>query len=287
MNGVFWVSALVVLSLAAALALVLGRRRENAKADTILRTLVAYAAVARERSGAARESGGQALPAPVARYFERALPRHGGEIRLARLRNAGTLRMSTQSQRWHPFTARQVVVPGVCGFVWDARVAMPLGSHVRVVDSHVDGIGAGRVSLLSAIPAASGRGRPELNSGALHRYLAEAVWYPTALRPESGVRWEARNESTAIAHLDDRGVSVALEFRFNAQGEVESVYSPGRWCRFGDQYRKVPWEGHFRDYEVRQGFRIPAYGEVGWYVGGQWQPVWKGRLTASDFEISD
>ncbi len=44
----------------------------------------------------------------------------------------------------------------------------------------------------------------------------------------------------------------------------------------------LAWEGHFRDYELRCGMRVPSYGEVGWYVGDVWQPVWQGRITAYD-----
>ncbi|WP_425532220.1 DUF6920 family protein [Aromatoleum anaerobium] len=48
------------------------------------------------------------------------------------------------------------------------------------------GVGSGQAQLLSAVTVASDRDKPELNSGSLHRYLAEAVWYPTALLPSAG-----------------------------------------------------------------------------------------------------
>jgi hypothetical protein len=30
--------------------------------------------------------------------------------------------------------------------------------------------------------------------------------------------------------------------------------------------------------------RIPLDADVGWYVDGQWQPVWEGRITTFDAE---
>src|SRR5688572_7450692 len=41
--------------------------------------------------------------------------------------------------------------------------------------------GSGHVGLLSAFAVSAAAATPEMNSGSLHRYLAEAVWYPTAL----------------------------------------------------------------------------------------------------------
>jgi len=58
---------------------------------------------------------------------------------------------------------------------------LPLATHVRVLDSYAAGVGSGQVSLLSAVAIASEAGIPVLSSGALHRFLAEEVWFPTAL----------------------------------------------------------------------------------------------------------
>lgn len=162
---------------------------------------------------------------------------------------------------------------------------MPLASHVRVLDSYIAGIGAGRVSLLSAIAVASERGTPELNSGALYRYLAEAVWYPTALLPQSGVLWSPIDDCAALATLTVRGTTVSLEFRFNEIGEVTGIYSPGRFGRFDGGYKQVPWEGHFRSYRILSGMRVPSYGEVGWYDNTMLQLVWKGNIIGADYEF--
>ncbi|MBN4058632.1 hypothetical protein JYT18_00185 [Desulfocapsa sp. AH-315-J15] len=162
---------------------------------------------------------------------------------------------------------------------------MPLTTHVRVLDSYIAGIGSGRVSLLSSFCIASAAGTPELNSGALHRYLAEAVWFPTALLPQSGVEWSPLNDHSALATLTHKGVTVSLEFRFNEVGEVTSIYSVGRFGRFDGEYKKVPWQGHFLDYQFKAGMRVPLYGEVGWYDDGSLQMVWKGHIIDAQYEF--
>ncbi len=225
------------------------------------------------------------LPAPVARYLNHVLPAERRRIRLARYEQVGMLRTNAQSGRWMNFTARQVIAPAISEFVWDARVSvMPL-LHVRVRDSLVGGRGAGQVTLLSAIPVGSAGGNMEMNSGSLHRFLAEAVWYPTALLPSAHLRWDPIDEARALATLKQGNTSVSLEFRFNRNNEVTGIYTPGRWGSFDGGYKQVAWEGRFQDYAMRDGVLVPTRGEVGWYVEGGWHAVWRGIVVQAALEF--
>jgi hypothetical protein len=225
-----------------------------------------------------------AAPAPVARYLRWAL-RIDGHIQEVRINQTGTLRTDVRSGRWMPFEAEHVVVPPAVGFVWNARVTVAPLLHVRVRDALVEGRGSGQVSLLSAFTVSADAGTPEMNSGSLHRYLAEAVWYPTALLPSATLRWTEIDATRALATLADHDVSVSLEFRFAETGEVTGIYTPARWGKFPEGYRQVGWEGHFRDYRDRDGILVPTEGEVGWYVDNQWRAVWKGRISAFEARL--
>lgn len=225
------------------------------------------------------------LPRPVARYLSAVLPAGQRPIRLARYEQAGTLRTDPRSDRWMDFTARQIIAPAFVAFVWDARVSiMPL-MHVRVRDSLVLGRGAGQVALLSAIPVGGAGGTMEMNSGALHRFLAEAVWYPTALWPGPHLRWDPIDEARALVTLSSDGISVSLEFRFNENDEVAGIYSPGRWGSFDGGYKQVAWEGKFASYVKHNGVLVPSQGEVGWYIDGEWRSVWRGTVTEAVLEF--
>ena len=268
---------------AAVIAVFIGQARENAKTNELEETLIQSAS--RPVTGNVNFGSFSELPPPVARYFRHVLAEGQELIRTARIRQSGVLRTSATNERWSVFTARQLVVPPATGFVWNAKVMMPLATHVRVLDSYSDGVGSGRVSLLSAFTVVSEAGASELNSGALHRCLAEAVWFPTALLPQSGVVWTPIDNLTALATLTGSGTTVSLEYRFNDVGEVMGIYSPGRFGSFDGGYKQVPWEGRFRDYQVLAGMRVPLYGEVGWYVDGTLQIVWKGDLIDVQYEL--
>jgi hypothetical protein len=226
------------------------------------------------------------LPAPVARYFRHVLSPGQAVYTEARFEQAGTLRTSTRTDSWMDFTAVEVMSCPQPGFAWDAKVHMMPMVHLQVLDGYQAGIGAGQVKLFSLIPMGADRGTPELNSGALHRYLAEAVWFPVALLPRPGLTWRPIDDRRALATLTDHGTTVSLEFRFNAADEVEAVYTPARWGSFDGGYKQVAWEGHFRDYFEQSRMRIPRHGEVGWYDTGEWRAVWKGSVKHAEFRPS-
>jgi len=275
--------ASIIVLLGAVLAVIIGRAIETSKADRLLAIL--HEGASQTASGLVDFASFSELPPPVARYFRLVLTDGQPLIRTTEMQQSGVLRTDMSSDTWLPFTASQVVVPPATGFIWNATVGMPLRTHLRVLDSYVGGVGAGRVSLLSAFTVASEANVPELNSGALHRYLAEGVFFPTALLPASGVVWQPIDEHSALATLSDHGISVSLEFRFNEAGEVTGIYSAGRFGQFDGGYRLVPWEGHFRDYHEQNGMRIPSYGEVGWYQDGVLQLVWKGSVLRARHEL--
>ena len=242
-------------------------------------------AAASEESSSASVAQMDSLPPPVARYLRAALTQEPS-MRLVRIKQRGTLRTDVQSDRWMPFEAEHLVAPRATGFVWNARVSVAPLLHVRVRDAYIEGSGSGHVSLMSAFGISAASGTPEMNSGSLHRFLAEAVWYPVALVPSPQLQWRRIDSRRALATLTEHGASVSLEFRFAETGEVTGIYTPARWGTFGGGYEQRPWEGHFRNYERRNGFWVPGEGDVGWYVDDEWRAVWKGTVLEFDVRTS-
>jgi hypothetical protein len=112
------------------------------------------------------------------------------------------------------------------------------------------------------------------------------VWYPTALLPSDKLRWSALDDTRALATLEDHGVTVSLEFRFGPSGEVTAIHTPARWGSFDGGYRQLPWEGHFHNYEERDGITVPMAADVGWYVDGALRTVWRGQITRVEVRAS-
>ncbi len=218
------------------------------------------------------------LPAPVERYFRMALREGQPPVRSARIVHRGEFLTNPKQNGWSTFTSTQNFSAGPPGFVWDASIRFAPLMDVRVRDSYLSGKGAMEATTLAIVPVMNQRDKNELNEAALQRYLAEAVWFPTALLPASGVVWSAIDGSHALVALTDSGVKVSLEFTFNEKDEITCIYSPGRYREVGGKYELTPWLVQVRAYEERGGMRIPLEGEMSWQLPEGPQPYWKGRI---------
>jgi hypothetical protein len=155
-----------------------------------------------------------------------------------------------------------------------------------VRDALIAGQGSGEIRLGPFRLARSG-GTPEMNESSLHRFLAEAAWYPSVLWPSEFLRWTALDASRAEATLSVHGASASLEFRFAPTGEIAGIFTPGRWGRFDGRMRKAPWEGRFGDVTEIDGVRVPRDSEVSWLVGSTWRSVWRARLVSARYEFAE
>ena len=219
------------------------------------------------------------LPTPVSRYFRNVLRDGQPLIQSVRMIQMGKFNSNESSENWNRFHATEYFTANPPGFVWDASISMAPLLNARVRDGFVSGKSSMNVKLLSIVPLVNAQNQKELDSAALQRYLAEAVWFPTALLPSNGVMWSEVDENKALATLTHSGISVSLEFSFNSNGEVVSVFTPARFRGVGDKYELTPWYGVFRKYEQHDGIRIPVEGEVEWRLPLKNVPYWKGQIV--------
>jgi hypothetical protein len=174
----------------------------------------------------------EGLPAPVQRYFREVL--EGGQPMVAgvHVQHAGTFNMGETTDQWKPFTSDQNVIARRPGFDWNGRVEMAPGVPVRVHDAYVAGEGILHASLLGLFPVVDMRGTGDVAEGELMRFFAEAAWYPTALLPSQGVRWEAVDDSSAYATLTEGDTSITMLFTFNEVSSTPCAQrsEDGRWA---------------------------------------------------------
>lgn len=224
------------------------------------------------------------LPRPVARYLELALGGRFRALQRVRLRQAGGFRLRPSSRRWAALEAVQEVIPGPRpSFVWQARIRpLPLVT-LEVRDAYQQGQGSMRVRLGGLLTLVNQAGSPELAQGCLERYLAEAVWFPSALLPGQGVSWEGAGEDRAWACLEYAGARARLEFRFNRDGEVAEVYSPARPRAVKGGFVPTPWQGRFFGYRRAGGLWVPAGGEVAWLLPQGEFTYWRAEVTDLEY----
>lgn len=223
------------------------------------------------------------LPEPVALYLRASGARARPDVRRVRLVQAGEFLVRPKLGRWGAFEAVEELTARPPSFDWDARIRMAPGLVVRVRDRFADGGGSMRARLFGFLPVAKAEGSPAIDRGALHRYLAEAAWCPPALAPEAGILWTGLGPSSARATLTASGVTVSLDFRFDTDGRIESVFAPDRERDAGGRTEPTPWEGRWTAWGERDGFRIPIAGEVSWLLPEETQTYWRGRVLDARF----
>ncbi|MDB5824067.1 MAG: hypothetical protein JWR21_2771 [Herminiimonas sp.] len=225
------------------------------------------------------------LPAPVQRYFRMALRDGQPIIAAANVELAGKFNMSAHGAQWKPFTSRQRVVTDRPGFLWDARVSMMPGLPVRVVDSYIAGRGLLRAAILGLFTVAEVAGDGEIARGEFMRFFAEAAWYPTALLPGQGVRWDPVDDHSANATIVDGPLTLTLLFRFNDANQIDSFRAEARGAMDGKEITMIPWEGKWSNYQTRDGMTVPLTGEVAWMRPEGRKPYFVGTVTSLAYEF--
>ena len=85
--------------------------------------------------------------------------------------------------------------------------------------------------------------------------------------------------------MKDGEITLALLFRFNADGLIDAVRAEARGRIVDGRITTTPWQGHFRNYAIRDGMRVPLQGEVAWVLANEDKPYWRGTITAIAYEI--
>ncbi len=235
----------------------------------------------------ARELEG--LPAPVQRYFRAVLTDGQPIIATASIEMAGTINMSATGEQWKPFSSHQRVATSSAGarpgFLWDAKVRMFPGVAAHVEDSYIAGQGQLIAKLLGLFTVAEARGG-ELARGEFMRWFAEAPWYPTALLPSQGVRWQAVDAASANATLVDGPITLTLLFRFNETGLIASVRADSRGAGVGKGMVMLPWECSLSSYQRQGGMLIPMTGEAAWVRPDGRKVYFVGHVASVSYEFA-
>lgn len=281
-----WAKIVVFTLFAVALVLGLwGHSRWTHATNARLAALEAATAPAKERPERYDEAELASLPPVVRRYFSKVLNANQPIVRGLYLEQNGSMNRGTLTEQWEPFTARQRVATQRPGFVWDASLVMAGGITVRVVDAYVAGVGSLQPSVIGLFDVGGIEGTGEIARGELIRYVAEAVWYPTALLPSQGVRWTPVDAQTADATLTDGTTTVTLRFAFNAAGLVERISSTERSALVDGVMVPMPWEVRPSRYETHSGMLVPSEAEVAWLAPTGRMPYWRGKVERLDYDM--
>lgn len=201
------------------------------------------------------------LPQPVQTWLK-----HSGivgkeKIYSVRLKQRGWMRNKPEQKEWNKAIAEQYFTVDEPAFIWQVKMNMMLLMPVSGCDRFVNGRGSMQIKLWSLFNAVNSSG-PKIDEGALQRYLAEICWMPSAaLSPY--IKWNATNDSSALATLSYNGVSGEVVFHFTGDGDIRSC-TAARYKGGGPDDKKEVWQVVTKKIDVRNGIRIPVQSEATW-----------------------
>ena len=220
----------------------------------------------------------EAIPPVVRQWLNRAQIAGKSKIQTAYFKQSGRMKTSPGGS-WMPVHAEQYVRTAEPGFLWIADVKAAPFTHLAGRDKYVDGHGHMLIKLMSLIPVADSKG-PKIDQGALLRYLAEMVWYPSAALRDY-ISWEQTGTTTARATMSYGGITASGLFRFNEEGEVKS-FEANRYYDRKEGATLEPWLIRIdeQSYRLFEGIRVPTRAEVTWKLAG-------GDFTWFELEVAD
>lgn len=202
----------------------------------------------------------EGLPLCVQKWLESSQVIGKEKVRTVRLKQKGLIR-TKEGQPWMPAEAEQYFTIDKPGFIWQAKIkAAPL-LYIVGRDKYYEGKGNMLIKLLSLISVADAKGK-ELDQGALLRYLAETMWFPSAAL-SNYIKWEEIDSNSAKATMSYGGVTASGIFFFNEKHEVVNFVAQ-RYMEINQKYSLETWSPIVKEYKDFNGFRLPSKVEVIW-----------------------
>ncbi|MFP4078193.1 MAG: DUF6920 family protein [Candidatus Izemoplasmataceae bacterium] len=261
----YWWMVLIGMVCVLALAFMIGSIRMNRMIARETETLVSQRdATERETPDTIKEEDLEPLPAPVQRWLENAGVVGHDAIRMMELRQVGTMRLEPEKEKWMASTAYQTINVKDPGFIWHVDLPMIPLLSTRGRDLFWDGEAAMTIRIGALVPVVNEKDNAILNESALHRFLLEVPWYPTAAL-EDYMTWEAIDETSAKAVLTHKGMRVEAIFTFDDEGLVKTVEAD-RYKDSDVDAERLPCIGTIKAHTTVDGVKVPSAIEITWML---------------------
>jgi hypothetical protein len=258
-----WAGTIINVSLAVSIAVAVAETAAARRLQAAAQALAATAAptfVTAERLAR--------LPAAAQRYLAYAGVTGNAPVpAVVSLCQTGRLRTGPD-QPWLAMTAEQHFSLRPARFQWLATVRWADVPFLQVQDDYVAGRGCTRLRAGGLLPLGRSEG-PEMDLGALQRYLAEAVWFPMAYAQDN-VRLTAAGDHAFTATLAGADPRAAVTLHVDDAGKLTEI-TARRYREVAGAFELADWAVQPLAYGSFEGLRVPTAFRVVW------------RLPAGDF----
>jgi hypothetical protein len=222
----------------------------------------------------------QNLPEPVQRYTAYTGVLGKPLINTVQLKQTGRFRTAADKP-WMPMSAVQHYTTNPPGFVWKARFKIAGLPLLSARDSYQTGHGHMFGKLAGLITVFNERG-PEMDQGAMLRYLSEMIWFPIAFLGEN-ITWQAVDSHSAQVTLTDSGRSVSGRLFFDDAGRPTDFTTMRHYLKSRGNLSLESWSTPMTEYGVRAGLNLPVRGQAVWKLASGNLSYWDGLITEVEY----
>lgn len=242
-----------------------------------------FDATRNHESDVVSESDLAGLPEPVQRWLRHSNVVGRKKADTVRLKQEGQFRRG-ENASWMPYTAEEYFTVDPPAFIWNARfkiIGLPL---MEARDSYRQGKGTIRIKLGSVIPVGTETG-PEMDQGAMLRFLNEIMWFPSAALSDY-IEWSPIDFNRAKATMTYKGVTASAVFHIDLPGNMTNMVAE-RYGNFGDGYSLEEWLTPIQEHGEFHGVEVPVKGQGVWNLESGSFAYIRLNVTDIDYDITE
>jgi hypothetical protein len=182
---------------------------------------------------------------------------------------------------WMMMTAEQYFTVCPASFIWLATMHKAGVPFLQVCDRYVAAHGSMQVRPGALLTVSNVRG-PEMDQGALQRFVAEAVWFPMAYLQDS-VMIEPVNEQAFNVTLTEAGQRATITLHVDAEGKLTEI-TARRYREVNGAFELSNWSVQVAEYGEFQRLRVPKKVKIVWHLPqGDFEPI---NMTVTKLQYS-
>lgn len=251
---------LIIFGLAAAAA---GKWQFNKQIESELKKLKQNK-LSKSENRVIAENDLKEIPEPVSKWLNESGIIGKKKIKAVNLKQSGLMKLEPDQKEWFKPEAEQYISVNEPGFLWQVNLAMMPIIKTKGRDLFYQGNASMLIKIASLLPVVNQKENDKLNESALHRFLLELPWYPTAAL-NNYISWKEIDRTTARATIKYQGVQASANFNFDQAGNLISTEAM-RYRESDENAERIKCTGELDKYQKIDGIKVPTEIDVSWYL---------------------
>ena len=218
------------------------------------------------------------LPLPVQKWLNKVGIIGNRKIKAVKLKQSGLMKLEPEQQKYFKPEAEQYISVNEPGFLWQVNLKMMPLIKTKGRDYFYKGNASMLIKLAYLLSVVDQKSNSKINESALHRFLLELPWYPTAALNEY-IKWEKIDSNSARAKINYQGIKAEADFIFDQAGNLLRTEAM-RYKESSTDAERKKCRGELKEYKIVDGISIPSKIDVSWYLDS-------GKFTWFKVEVNE